>query len=63
MGECETASVWFGNLGKDVEERMSKYWSDVLIEENEKVLTKLWREKDRRKKRGRCGKGRRNKTD
>lgn len=29
IGECETASVWFENLEKDVKERISRCWSDV----------------------------------
>lgn len=49
VGECEIASIWFENLGKDVRERLDRCWNVILNEEKKKVLIKLWKEKDKRK--------------
>lgn len=38
---------WFISLGKNVEERTVRIWSDKLDVEKGRLLSRLWREKDK----------------
>lgn len=49
--ECEVVREWFILLGRNTEERMARLWSDELDEMKEKILLKLWDEKETVRKR------------
>lgn len=41
---------WFASLGSNVNERIQKLLNDDLEEEKEKILERLWKEKEEKEK-------------
>lgn len=46
VGEYGVAKDWFAELGDNIEVRYNNIWSDSLDEVKERVIQKLWREKE-----------------
>jgi len=50
VGECEKTKEWFGELGDGEEEILGKLQGEDLDRGKRKILRKLWREREKRKK-------------
>lgn len=50
IDEFVEAKEWFEKLGNTRDEMNDKIWKDELTEKNEKILKKLWWERDKRRK-------------
>lgn len=50
MEDCKVAKQWFEGIGNNKEEKIQRIMDDKLDENKGKILDKLWKEKERKKK-------------
>lgn len=47
IGDCQVTKEWFKDIGKDTEERLSRIYDNRLDEVKEKIIIKVWREREK----------------